>query len=137
MILPQIEEAGGKKVLASAIKKVAGYEVFVRRKGMFKKVGGVYAKGEAIKKGEKEALRTLAATFKIKPSKGEILAYGAQEYIPTPKEFRTYAIRRGKRIPIKEQWIQKRGRRLGRRTEIKELQRARYKTNIKMKGGII
>lgn len=103
------------------------FKLFVKRYGKYKEIPGLFARGEAIRKGEEITLKTLARSFKIAATKGYIKNIGLEEYQPQPLKFRTYKIRKGKRIPLKEEWIQKAKYSLGSMGERREIQAARRK----------
>lgn len=116
-------------------KLETGYIVMVKRGGKWVKLSGIYPKAEAIKKGAKHVLETLAATFKIVPTKKIVKAIQPSETKPSPLHFREYQIVKGKKVPLKDIWIQKagwkieaptaKGARLGRRSEVEEILAAR------------
>jgi hypothetical protein len=110
-------------------KKQRGYFTFIKRFGKFIKQPGIRGKGKALMFGEKIAKSTLAATFKVKPSKQFIYGSG-YSYKPSSNIFRATRIKKGRRIPLKDTFIQKRGKRLSYEGEIAEIQLAKI-----LKGG--
>ena len=68
-------------------KKSRGYKLFIRRRGKWLKTGPITTKGRALKKGSKITQRTLAASFKIVPTK-KIIPVGDIKFAPSPKVFR-------------------------------------------------
>ena len=114
-----------------AAKGSKGFELFVKRKGAFQKVGGIMLKQKAIQLGESIAAGTLAATFKLQPTKKLVIGT-ERRYIPS-QMFRAYKISKGKQIPLEDTWVQKEKFRLASRTERIEIQAARKK---KSKGGV-
>lgn len=103
-----------------------GFAVFLRRKGEFKQIGVDLPKGKALALGAKRARKTLAATFKIKPTGRPAKVRD----IPTPRlkpEFREFKIRGRERIPTPSTFIQRRKFRLASPTEVGEIQLARLK----------
>ncbi|UCD20535.1 MAG: hypothetical protein JSW08_02020 [archaeon] len=101
-----------------------GYKLYIKRYGKWKPVTGIFAKGKAILKGVEWARKTLGAGFKIKET---------EQYISTPTVpvrepgimFRKHKIRKGRKIGLRDEWIQKAKYRLGTRSEIREIQAAR------------
>lgn len=115
-----------------SLSKVGGYKVFVKRKGKFRALEGIFPRYKAIRLGEKRAMETLVRTFRIEKAKGEILDISPKEEIPSPKIFRAYKIKGGKQIPLKDEWIQRAKYSLSARSEVSEIQRAR---KSKLRGG--
>ena len=111
-------------------KMTTGFRTLVKRKGVYKAVGRVLPKAEAIKFGEGIATRTLAASFRVTPTKVPVIAAKIKDYKPSPLRFRGYKIKKGKKIPLDDEWIQKRKFRLSMPSEVKEIQMFR-----KLKGG--
>ncbi len=114
------------------IQLVRAYKAWIKRRGKWVPLAGIYTKAMAIRRGEKIAKRTLAATFKISPTAKFIKAI-PEKYEPSPKIFRRYKIVKGKKVPLVEEWIQKAKFRLGTRGEVKEIQLARRKKTRKKK----
>lgn len=90
-------------------KKARGYKTLIKRRGKWYEVAGVRTRGEAIRTGERTALSTLAASFKIKQ-------FGEVEGIETARRpsqliFRQYKIKGKQRIQTPDEWIQKAGTR--------------------------
>jgi hypothetical protein len=110
-----------------------GYKVEVKRQGIFKELKGIYAKSEAIKLGEKRATSTLAATFRIKQTSVRVRKVDKSQYTPSPVEFRSYKIAKGKKVELKDTWIQKRGKRLGRKSEVREIKISKKSKGRKIK----
>ena len=92
------------------LKRAIGYRTYIKRRGKWLALGGIGTRGEAIMKGERSALSTLAASFKIAPTSQ--IVYGMESSrIPDPFRFRGYRIQGAQRIPLQEEWIQKAGTR--------------------------
>lgn len=106
-------------------KAVPGYRPYVIKKGEKVYLGEILPRGEAIFKGEEEAKKTLRATFGIEPTKTKVPAGQLEDYTPSRKLFRGFRIQKGKKIPLKDTFIQKRGKRLTFPGEIREIQIAR------------
>lgn len=131
-------------LLKAAIKKlrkqkVQAFELFIKRKGKFEKITGAFPKAKAIELGAKLTKEELAATFKILPTKEFIIAKPSKLRLPSPEIFRAYKIKKGVRVPLELEWIQKRGKRLITKSERRAIQKARttsfFKTSKKKKGG--
>jgi len=109
---------------------VPAYRIWVKRKGRRIFLAGRYARGEAIMIGAREARQTLRATFGV-TEKGRLrVKRRAAPFEPSPEVFRTYRIVKGKRVPLKDVWIQKAPYRLSARGEVREILQAK-----KRKGG--
>ncbi|MAH50341.1 hypothetical protein CMI37_31255 [Candidatus Pacearchaeota archaeon] len=108
---------------------VKGFRVFVKRKGKRVFFTGRFPRGEAIRIGAREARRTLRATFGVVEA-GVIRGRRAPAFTPSPEVFRTYRIVKGKRVPLKDVWIQKAPYRLSAKGEVREIITAK-----KRKGG--
>lgn len=118
-------EAEESKLLEEPKIRVKGFKVFIKRRGEWIGLAGILPRAKAIRKGEREARRTLAATFKVEEAKKFLeVSKRRRDYRPSPM-FREFKIRKGKRIPLKDIWIQKAKYRLGTPTEVREIQRAR------------
>ena len=97
------------------------YSVFVRRYGKWKLVSSKLTRARAIRFGEKKATKTLAASFKIQ-KRGTLIGKRSEaRYKPSPA-FRGYKIVKGKRVPLSDEFIQKRGKRLAASGEVREIQ---------------
>lgn len=114
----------------SFLSKIFGYKTFYLKKGKRVYLGGVRTKGEAIRRGEEFTLSNLRATFGVKKTAVKITGT-ERTYQPSSKYFRSYRISKGKKVPLKDIFIQKKGQRLAFKPEIREIQLAR------VKGGII
>jgi hypothetical protein len=124
IVIP-IPERVKKKKLKKIVPKKAllkAWQPYIRRKGVWIRIGKPLPKHKAIKKGEKIVRTTLAAAFKVRPR--GVTAKPSLPYEPSPKVFRKYRLRyRGRvRIPLKDTWIQKASKRLGEITERREIQ---------------
>jgi hypothetical protein len=137
-IIPPTFLALFKKRQKRKTPKIKGYVTYIKRYGQYKPLAGVRPRGEAVRVGESVALRTLAASFRIRQAQNiEKPAYGNLQYKPS-NVFRSYKIRRGKKIPLQNEWIQKAPERLKSRSEVTELilsRRPVFSGRKKMKGG--
>jgi hypothetical protein len=64
----------------------------------------------------------LVATFKLKKEPKKRTTIKDIQYYPSPEIFRTFKIKKSKRIPLKDTFIQKRSKRLDTRAEVSEIQ---------------
>ena len=112
------------------IKKRKAYRTFVKRKGQYKAFGLPMPKGKAIKFGERIAATTLARSFKVVPTKRELTGYDLESEYQPSKIFRSYKIQKGKRIPLQDEWIQRRKFSLAAMGERREIKAARKKIKI-------
>jgi len=128
ILFPKVEAAIKipKKPKPFIIGKPKGFVAYVKRRKRWKAVSPVVKRGEAIWFGARKARETLAAAFKVRPVKRPITKrrYPAL-IVPSPKVFREYKIRKGKKIPLKDYFIQRRRFRLSAPSEVKEIQFAR------------
>lgn len=103
---------------------VPGYKPFVLKGGKKFYLDMILPKGKALMEAEEEAKRTLRATFGVEKAgikiKGEDI-----NFKPSKNLFRSYRIKQGKKIPLKDEYIQKLGKRLSSAGEIKEIQISR------------
>lgn len=97
-----------------------GFKTYFKKKGKEYYLPGVRSRGEAIKFGEAFTLKNLRATFGIKRTGGIISNVKNSDYSPSAL-FRAYKIKGGQRIPLMDEFIQKRGKRLSTGLEIAEL----------------
>jgi len=104
-----------------------GFDVFLKRRKKFLRVASNLPRGRALLAGQTAALGGLGARFKLLPS-GRTTVSDIDARI-NDKVFRSYKIQAGKRIPLKDEFIQRRGQRLVTRAERTEL------TASKNKGG--
>jgi len=113
----------GKRKRKAPIKKVPTYSVFLRRRKKYAPIGTGLTKAQALKLGERKALGTLARTFKIRKT-GEKEVFGIEEEVGLPQmpTFRGYQIRKGRKVALKDTFIQ---------TNIANLQRASEKAELK------
>lgn len=106
------------------IKKA--YITLLKRKGKYSAISKPTTLKAALDIGARVGAETLAASFKIKRVNAmpiEIQTSG--EFNRLKNIYRSYKIRKGIKIPLAMEFIQKRGTRLGRRGEVLEIQRAR------------
>jgi len=115
-----------KKEIYRKQTRVKTYKVLIKRFGMWQEVGSGLTKTEAMRLGRDKIKGGLGATFKIVKDKKTKLVSGLPEMeLELGKEFRTYKIKKGKKIQLKDTFIQIKPMRLGTRGERKEIQQAR------------
>jgi len=119
-----------KRRIEEKVIEAPAFKVFVKRKGKRVFLAGRFPRGEAIRIGERKARQTLRATFGIKEVGRIRVKRRVPEQRPSPEIFRTYRIVKGKRVPLKDVWIQKAPYRLSARGEVKEILQTK-----KRKGG--
>lgn len=123
--IPFLTSGATLKSALRKIKRLSGFELFVKTKGKFESFG-VYPEAKAKRIGERIARETLSATFKLVPSKKVVV--GGEEYFePSPNIFRTYKISKGRHVKLPLTWIQRRGKRLSSFGEVSAIQKARKK----------
>lgn len=105
-------------------EKELGYRTFVIRGGKKVYLGGVSPRGLALLKGEKQARQTLRATFGIEKT-GFKVKPSSISYTPRMDIFRTYKIKEGRKVPLVNTFIQRKGKRLGTAGEVKNIQLAK------------
>lgn len=98
------------------------YQVFVKRRGKYSPLDKILPRGRAILLGRRVTESTLGASFKIKEAGTTQLPDVPASFSP---RFRTYKIRKGKRIPLKDTFIQKRKFRLSSKSEVSEIMSAK------------
>lgn len=107
-------------------KEMDAFQAFVKRSGKFKKVGKILPKPLALKLGARITKTTLAATFKVEPTGAKIKVKKLPKaFKPTPEHFRTFKIVKGKKIPLKDTFIEWKGKRLDTKTEVEEIKKLR------------
>lgn len=111
-------------------KKIKGWITMVKKKGKYQPISQELPRHKAIQLGERVVLTTLAASFKIKKSKKEIEEEDKQ-YMPSPEQFRTYKITKGKPIQLEDEWIERKTHRLKPRAVWGPVQRARAQYGYK------
>ena len=115
----------GRKISKKKKKFVPAYRTYIIKRGKKVFLKGKYERGEAIKKGAIVTRETIAATFGVQ-KKGKIkVRRRAPSFTPDPQRFRSYRIKKGKRIPLKDVWIERAPRRLETKAEIAAVVRGR------------
>lgn len=104
---------------------VKGFKAYVIRDKKKVYLPNILPKGLALKLGETEAKRSLGATFGIKSANINLGNVKDIDYKPDKDIFRNYRIVKGKKVKLNNVYIQKKGKRLSFRTEVKEIQTAK------------
>lgn len=118
---------------AGGRSRTPGYSTLVKRFGKFFQLPGQRSKGEALRFGEQAVNKSLAATFKVKRT-GKTILGRPTSYKPSSGIYRAFQVRKGRKIPLRDTFIQKRGQRLNFIPERLALQRARQSKSKKKKG---
>lgn len=105
-----------EKILKSFNKS---YRLLIKRFGKYKPIAEL-PRGKALQLGSEITKKTLAASFKIEPT-GRTTKIKDIEFKLNPKIFRTYKIRKGRKVPLVNEFIQKRGTRLSSKSEVSEI----------------
>ena len=124
------------KRIVKKLKKAQAYQAWLRVKGAKMFIGKPMLKQKAIQLGERATRLSLAATFGVIPT-GKFVKGKELPYDPS-KIFRAYRKIRGRRIPLKDIWIQKAPYRLSSLEERRAIQKARasafFQTTKKSRG---
>jgi len=127
-----------KKLLVEPFEpKERGYNAFVKSKGKFIRANiNPLTKKKARDLGAFITDQSLAATFKIVKSKKNAkkpkVKFPLNYFSSTKIKFRS-PIRKGKKVPVKNLFIEKRGRRLDTLREVQKIKAARLIANLKKK----
>jgi len=106
------------------------FKIEVKRFGKYQQLGKeILPRGRALRKGAEYARRTLGATFRIIPTK-EFTSMADIAFRPSPEIFRTYKIKKGKKIFLTDEYIQFAHKRLSMAGEVREIQEAKQKATI-------
>lgn len=123
---PALPISTGVGVLKSAIQKIKrsgkSFDVFVKRRGKFEKVGDDLPFFRALKKGRDITDATLSAQFKLLPQKTMPKQKDIKPFQLNPKKFRDFKIIKGKKqkLPLGH-FIEKRNARLDSKSEVAEI----------------
>lgn len=105
-------------------KKTRGYRTLVKRRGKWFSIGGVAPRGIALKLGERYTTKTLGARFKAEPTSMLLESDGDSAY-KAPLSFRDYTIKRGRKVPLIDEFIQRNRFRLSSKQERSEIKSAK------------
>lgn len=128
-----------KESLKSAMRKIRSWDVYVKRKGKYRKIADNLPRNLAEKTGADYTLRTLAARFKLVPQETSPRIKKDINYEPDSSVFRNFEIRGNNQIPLKDEWIQLagtrreptvKGARLRARSEVGELLSFKGSSNL-------
>lgn len=112
------------------------YDVFVRRKGEDLLIGSGLTRAGALSLGAKRVSTTLAASFKIRAGKGTARISGGADYFRgVQNRFRTFKKSKGSKIPLQDEFIEKRKFRLSTRSEVSQIKAAKKTKSVFLKGG--
>lgn len=109
---------GGYEPKKKKKKGKTAYDIFIRRFGREVRIGSGLPRGQALKLGIGRAAKTLGATIRLKEA--GITEMGDINY-NVPSSFRQYRIQKGRRIPLKDVYIQKAKFRLSAPSEVSEI----------------
>lgn len=104
-------------------KITQGYVTLIKRYGRYTPLKGLREKGLALEYGELVAKKTLAASFKVVKA-DKLINAKATTYKPD-RLFRGYRIKEGKKLKLNDEFIQRLGKRLSSRYEVRAIQAAR------------
>jgi hypothetical protein len=119
-----------KKQEIKPIKRAQAFLALIKRQGKYKALIGLYPKAKAIRTGEIAARTTLARSFKVVPTNRFIEYQGEEAYQPGEMVFRPYKIRKGMKIPLEDEWIQRAKYSLASFGERKEIKAARQQVSF-------
>lgn len=108
-----------------------GFKTFVKSRGKIRLLPGINPKGLALLRGSDIARSKLVATFGIIPTK-TLIKKKDINFIPSPKIFRSNRIVKGRKIPLENVFIQRRGKRLSSRSEVLAIQSSRRSKGINL-----
>lgn len=96
--------------LRSAVAKIKSWDVYVKSKGKYRKIADNLPRNLAEKTGADYVLNKIETRFKLVGDKKGTKKKDIN-YEPDPAVFRNYLIRKGMRVPLADEWIQKAGTR--------------------------
>jgi hypothetical protein len=125
--IPPPEKIEKKRFKLLGIKaKQKAYAAFLKRKGKWFRVSEATTKQAALDIGAAKSKLSLAATFKVAPvaEQAKQIRTGG-EFARIRSTLRGYMIKQGKKIPLADTYIEKRGTRLSTQAERREIQKAK------------
>lgn len=128
--LPKPEPSKFFKAAPPPKKLAPAFVPFVKRRGVWRPVGPPLPKPKAVRRGEYVAATTAAASFKVVPTTKMVPA-PKRKYIPAAKIFRPYKIKKGVPIPLFDEWIQRKTRRIISKGEVQEISMVGVRARIK------
>ena len=97
-----------KKRKINRIKELKAYTLLLRKRGKYKQVGTNLTRGQALRLGSEKVLNDIARTFKIAETGRTKEVFGYQEdFMPSDIQFRAYQVKKGKRVPLTNTFIQR------------------------------
>jgi hypothetical protein len=115
------------------LKPTPAFRVELKRFGEFIPISKrPLPRGRALMLGAREARRTLGATFRLIPTE-RVTKLRDIPFRPSPLIFRGYKIKEGKKVPLKDVYIQFAHKRLSKATEVREIMEAKKKAPKKKK----
>ena len=134
IIIDSNREIGVKteKSKSGILEGEQGYYTEVKEKGKWKKVlNKILSKEDAKDLGLFTTDNILAASFRLKKAKGKPTAKDIVKSMGLELKFRDYKINKGKKIPLKDNFIEKRKYRLDTPNEVQTLQKFRKSAQFK------
>jgi len=111
---------------------VKGFDVYIRRKGKWIKISRkALTKSKALKLGSERVKETLAASFKIMETPQKVTIKRKGFFTPSTNTFRSYKIVKGRKVPLTDTFIQRRGKRLSSSSEVREIQGRRKTKKVR------
>lgn len=123
-IIPKKQQAILLKQLKKKFKKNQAFQLLVKRRGKFEKIGKPDLLGKTIRKGAGITEDTISATFKVVPTKKTIKGKDTI-FLPPKETFRDFKRVKGKKVKLELTWIERRSKRLSSKKEVLTLQSAR------------
>lgn len=114
----------GLKFGGTVKKKKKGFDVFVRRKGIWELYKSNLPRGQALLSGSTVTRSTLSASFKLSES-GMETSKTDINFKPSKTVFRDYKIKGKTKEILKDTFIQRRSKRLSSGSEVRSIQQAR------------
>lgn len=128
LIPPPTEENRRKKSNVQEILKKAKTQAFllqIKRKGKFVTEGKDLTRGEALSRGQKITTGDLSATFRLVKEPGVTVEENGVGGSVDKSIFRYYAVVKGRKVPLPDTYIQRRGKRLVSHSEVSQLLQSR------------
>lgn len=100
------------------------YDVFVKKGGKEVKIANDLPRNRALRFGARRVQNTLRASFTIKPDR-KGTKKDIKKFTPSQKVFRDFKIVKGKRVQVKDTFIERRKFRLDSKSEVAAIKRAK------------
>ena len=119
---------GRKPPIAAVTKKEQGYIPVAKSQGgkWIKLSSKPMSRSAALSRASKATDQTLSAQFKIVKAKGEIVSGNDNYFNQTQNKYRPYKIRKGQKVGLVNQFVEKRGSRIDSSGEKRGLKLAQY-----------